>query len=921
MSARQACAKQRRNGKVGTGKSLAFGFIFLIFIGFSISSAARGEEQVYDIDLPAQPLVESLNSLSEQTGVPVFFPYDLAKNRRAKAVKGRYTLSTALDLMLEDTGLSGGLSNKGVMTISRAESSAPEPGKPDHKGETMQVKTGLLSKLTAFVVSAFAAVQGVPAQGTQSVGAIEEVVVTAQKRAESIQDVPITMDAFSGQRLREQSVKKVDDIVKMAPGLSLNFNNESNSSISIRGIGTDNFHGNVNRAVGIYYDEAFMATPYSGALGVFDLERVEVLRGPQNTLFGRNTTGGAVRYISRKPVPGEPVGGYGQATYGRFDQMDLEGAVSVPLGDDAAARLSLQTVNRDGPFTNLAPGRVGEELGTVERHSGRAQVVWDVTSDTSVHLNLQVGFNRGDNLGTKARGTRDPADPIGSFCPELATSWNFEATNSCVDINGDNPSDADDWNELYNVSANRADIDIYGGAFTIDHNFGWAEISSVTTYYETEVQIVNELSGMRELQFVPQQDTTFKDFSQELRLKSPDDRSLRWLLGAFYFREDMLQGTQVRRNVGGVAGAPVTPFNVLDQKDEDFSVYGQMDADFTDKLTVTAGLRYTHNKKSADSQFGVALTPEALVPNITFIDRDLVLTNTAGDNTPPPPFRLPLLQPRQKIDEFGLRLGFNYRVNDNFMYYANYSRGFKSGGFDTRALAALFGDATTPVKEEILDAWEGGFKSDLFNRTVRFNASAFIYKWKDQQVFATINSIPGFFNLPKSESKGVEASVSWTPQEDWLIQLAGSYLDTEITDIGSVQGIDQGVPLRNTPEFSFNGLVSKDFVIGDNILNVQAAVRYVDEQFDTLSIGDRFLTTRDDQFYLDVRAAYTFGPGDRYQLAAFGENLTSEKHCYDRNVQDNPLVLPAPGATVASTVPCKPNVGRAVWGVSASVNF
>jgi iron complex outermembrane receptor protein len=780
-------------------------------------------------------------------------------------------------------------------------------------GEKMKTNKGIFAKIASILVTAAAAIQAGPAtaQGGGATGNIEEVIVTAQKREQSIQDVPITMEAFTGQQLREQRVKKVDDIIKMAPGLSLNFNNETNSGISIRGVGTDNFHGNVNRAVGIYYDEAYMATPYSGALGVYDLERVEILRGPQNTLFGRNTTGGAIRYITRKPVPGAPLNGYASGTYGRFNEIDFEGAVSVPLGSTAAARIALQTVNRDGPFKNLAPYRVGEELGTIERHSGRAQIVWNPGDKTSVLASFQVGINRGDNLGTKARGMRDPADPT-QFCPELATSADFMHTNSCVDINGDNPS-TNSWNTLYNVSSNRAYVDVYGGVLNISHDFDWAQITSVTTYYRTKVKIVNELAGMEKLQFIPQQDSTFKDFSQELRFKSPDDQQLRWLFGVFYYREDMLQGTNVRRDANGAAnpGGEVTAFNILDQKDEDFSGYGQFDVDFTDKLTVTAGMRYTYNRKSADSQFGVAASPTAVFPPGLFIDRKFVLDNAF--------LMLPLLKPKQKLNAFGFRAGFKYNINSDMMLYANFSRGFKAGGFDTRALAAFSGTAGNPVKPEYLNAWEGGLKSELLGNTVRLNLAGFYYLWKDQQVFATINSFPGFYNIPESFSRGMEATLQWRPREDWLLQLAGAYNNTEVTDVGTIAGIDKGVPLRNAPQFSFNGSVSKDFNVVYGTLNLRTDFRYVGKQYDTLQFVDRYLTTRKSQFYLDLRAAYSFGPEDRYQVSAYGENLTSEKVCYDRNIQDSPVVITA--SPVASTVPCKPNIGRPLYGISATVNF
>jgi iron complex outermembrane receptor protein len=888
---------------------------WLLFLAMSLfTTVSLAAERVYNFHIPRTDAGSGLNMLARQSDTPLLFLNERVRDKQTNRVEGRYTVREALDILLKDTGIRGTINKNGVLTIA-----ADDPG-ANHGGVKMKKERGFFAKIAALLVAASSAITAGPATA-QDTGSnrLEEVIVTAQKRAQSIQDVPIAMQAFSGQQLREDAVKKVDDIIKMAPGLSLNYNNVSNSGITIRGVGTDNFHGNVNRAVGIYYDEAFMSTPYSGALGVFDLDRVEILRGPQNTLFGRNTTGGAIRYITKKPVPGEPLSGYASGTYGRYDEVDFEGAVSVPMGKNAAARIALQTVNRDGPFKNLAPGRVGERLGTVERNSGRVQVAWNPTGDTSVLASFQFGINRGDNLGTKARGMRDPADPT-QFCPQLATSADFMHTNSCVDINGHNPS-TKSWNTLYNVSSNRGYIDIYGGALSIKHSMDWGEVTSETTYYETKVKIVNELAGMDQLQFVPQQDSTFKDFSQEVRLKSPDNQPLRWLAGVYYFHEDMLQGTQVRRDANGAInpGGEVTAFNILDQKDEDISVYGRLDFDVTNKLTLTGGLRYTNNRKSADSLFGVASTPISVYPAILFMSRKIVLNNTAGSTGPPPPFRLPLLKPKQTLNEIGAHAGVTYHFTPDIMGYASYSRGFKSGGFDTRALAAFSGTAGTPVLPEILNAWEVGFKSNLENDTVRLNAAGYYYLWNDQQVFATINSVPGFFNIPESVSRGVEASVQWRPREDWLLQFSGSYDNTKVTDVGTIQGIDKGVPLRNAPEYSFNGMLSKDFDVMGGDLNLRSNFRYVGKQYDTLQFSDRFLTTRKAQFYVDARAAYNFGPQRQYQIAVYGENLTSEKQCYDRNIQDSPVIITA--SPVASTVPCKPNIGHPLYGITASVNF
>ena len=211
---------------------------------------------------------------------------------------------------------------------------------------------------------------GALAQGTL----LEEVIVTAQKREESLQDVPIAISALTGDQLNELGVATPNDLMNVFPNLILKPGSALNTGFSIRGVGTDNFHVTAQQAVGQYLDEVSLISPIIGSFGLFDMERVEVLRGPQNTLFGRNTTGGAVSMISRKPEVGGELNGYGRVNGGNEGRIDFEGAVGVPLGERAAARLAVQTKNRGAIYNNLLNG---EDTGEEERHSGRAQLAFE----------------------------------------------------------------------------------------------------------------------------------------------------------------------------------------------------------------------------------------------------------------------------------------------------------------------------------------------------------------------------------------------------------------------------------------------------------------------------------------------------------------------------------------------------------------
>lgn len=764
-----------------------------------------------------------------------------------------------------------------------------------------------------------------------------EILVTAQRRVQSIQDVPIALQAYGQEELRRRGVIQADDIIRLAPNLSLNESNSINTSITIRGVGTNNFHGNVNRAVGIYQDDVYLATTYTGVLGVYDLDRVEVLRGPQSTLLGRNTTGGAVRYLSNKPKPGDPLSGYLDVTYGSYNRADAEGALGGSLTDTLATRGAFQIERRDGLFTNVAPGREGEQLGRRERYSGRLQFVWQPAPGTDILLNGHFGLNRGNDVGVKARGLRNPANPT-QACPDVATSGNFERGNDCVTITGFNPSTSN-YDQIYNTTSARSNVDVGGGFIKLDQELGFATLTAIGSYDQTGVQLADDFAGFNTFQFQTQQDSTFKDYAAEIRLTSPQRYGFRWIAGAGYFHEDLVQGTIVRRDNGGALqpGGETISFNILNQKDEDLSVYGQGDFDLTHRLTVTAGLRFTNNSKSATSRFGVANSPASQIPVNTFISRDiaLALTNGAPETCPPgpvvvgpdgrvtggpPPCLLPLLNPRQEINRLSARAAISYKFSDAILGYASYSRGFKAGGFDTRALAAFSGGGRNPVAPETLNAYEAGVKSDVLGRLLRLNAAVFYYDLQGLQTFAVQNGTPAFINIPKSRLIGLELTADVNPGGGWHLHGDFGWLDTKITDSGGIAGLDKGHVLPNSPRTSANAVIAREFRLNDGSrFNLQGAVRYVARSIDSLRFRDDFLLTKNAQFYLDLRAAYQFGRDNRYELAVFGDNLTSQKVCADIDINDNPL-QPSP-SDLTSTVACTPSDGRALFGGSFKVRL
>lgn len=830
---------------------------------------------------------------------------------------------------------------------------------------------------------------------------VDEIVVTAQKRSQSAQDVPISISALDGEGLRDRGVADASDIVGQFPNVGTSANNAVNTNFNIRGIATDNFQGNVNRSVGVYIDDVTQAHAFTGVYGVFDTERVEVLRGPQNTLNGRNTTGGAINFISVKPEAGGEFNGYGQFTYGRFNQVIAEGAIGGGLGDNAGFRIAGQVQFRDGPFTNIAPGREGEELGETEKYSARAQLLWTPSGRTEVLTQFRVGFDRGTGIGNLVNGVLDPNQDLSlaavnqgppgfdnvplALCDQIETAGDFASGNPspCVTIFGNTGSD--NFREVRNVSSAQKDVDVIGGTIRIDHDFGGATLTSITAYDHVELNLADETLGTERLQFLPFQDSTHDAFQQEIRLVSADDQPFRWIVGGYFFREELEQSVAVRQDQNPLNTAPpptfgqlITPFNILDQVDRDISAFAQADWDITDRLTLSGGLRYTNNRKTADSFFGIILTPivdstvvgprGALgslsgIPLAEFIGVDFILNTlesyagALGTPLPaigmgPPPFIAanfsdgdffgvpPSVTPAgtgallQDIDRITGDATIQYDITDSANVFFRYARGFKSGAFDTRALAALQGaGANAPVGPETLNAYEIGLKSNPSDK-LQFNASAFYYDQKDLQVFSVGPLGPQFLNVPSSRVIGIEADAIWAPTPTTTIRAAAGWLDTEVTDDGGLAGVDEGHELRNAPSLSANLIGSQDFDLGGNRANLQVAFRYIGEQADSLNFNEDILATKPVQTYVDIRASYYFGDEEQYFVAAFGKNLTGEEFCGDLGSVSQPiesvggLANAINGGTIFADNPtgqsnnCQPgNEGTPLWGVSIGGSF
>ena len=761
--------------------------------------------------------------------------------------------------------------------------------------------------------------------GAQSV--LEEVVVTAQKRAESLQDVPIAINAMTGDDLDRMGVLTAEQVLKLVPNAGTIPQGGAKQNFFIRGVGTADFHLNVVGAVGVFLDDVSLNSPFSVSFNTFDMERVEVLRGPQNTLFGRNTTGGAVNYISRKPSVEEGVNGYVRGGLGSHTQLDLEGAVGFPLGDKAALRFAAVSNTRDGPFNNLTRG---EEAGERDRQAARAQLLMLPSDTVELLLNVKGGTAGGDPNPFKDVGTLDPNvqflpppgpddDPVPVPCPVPADDIIPQNNPNCADASGF-VHQFEGWEDTFGGTQHQEDLDVFGASFRAIWDAGPFTLTSITAFDSLEIEYHEDSDGAPNVIFQFYQDGEYDQFSQELRLTSPDGERLRWIAGLYYFSEDADYTTVVRRTPAPPAPSGPDMFNIVpntivSQDNEAISAFGQLDFDIRDDLTITAGYRWTNETKQGTNAVSVrCVGPNGgppfcpSLPDNAHLGADLIPTLPA------------LFEPPVEIldgdwNEWGARLAIDYQISEEAILYGSISRGFKGGGFSIAALQALLGLASQDVEPEVLWAYEVGVKSDWLGGAVRLNASAFFYDWEDYQSFqplivpGTGTAVPQLLNVPKSELIGTEVELTFVPGEGWYVQTGLGLLASEITDAGLIAGVEAGNELPNTPQVTFNGLVRKEIDADAGVWALQTDFRYRDDV--TYDLANAPNLSQEGFWNLNARVSYTFGSNEQYDVSLWGENLTEEEYCVG--------MTSLAGLSEANI--CLPSLSEATFGLTGTVQF
>lgn len=732
-----------------------------------------------------------------------------------------------------------------------------------------------------------------------SIAQIEEVIVTAQKREESIQNIPIAINALTGDMLDEMNIFDTDDIESVFVNLSTKDSSAANSGFAIRGVGTDSFHISGQQSVGTYIDNVYSVSPFVSTIGLYDMERIEVLRGPQNTLYGRNTTGGAVNFHSHKAEVGAGLNGYGRFRAGNGGLLNFESAIGADLGENMAGRIAVMTNNFDGVWTYR---NTGEDAGAADKFGVRASLVWDIDNDTSLRLIYSHGEADGDDQIYRNDGplSGDGTSP----CPTFNTlTSNLQGSNNCAVaitppqaladptlaalfgagalVPNPNPgppllfSPGLPEGEAWDVDGAGYDIEYDNINFYITHDFGEMQFDSITSYSISKLlqYATYDLTG-----FGSAQQGDWEVWQQELRLTSTGDGPLRWLAGFYYTTQQSQEDTWA---VVAIAG--VTNSILIDSDYDAWSIYGQLDYEIIDNVTLTGGLRYTDDSLEASRYDKWLCAPGSIpfsVANGQTFNREFRFANCTDISA-----SLATRSPKQELSEIGWKVGVNWVAFDDLMLYASVSRGFKGGAYDNRAL----GFGTNPIDPEFLTAYEIGMKSSFLDHKIQLNLSAYFYIWEDLQLFEVVASVPSLTNIPETELKGFEAELKWTPVDNLYIQAALGLSDNEITDAAGVPAgstAAEGKEITSAPDVTANVMAAYTIPMAMGELTLMTTYRHVGKYF--LDLDNLPRSREQSRDYVNLRGTFAFGSELQHSISVWGNNLTGELGC--NTLQNGPGV-------------------------------
>ena len=652
---------------------------------------------------------------------------------------------------------------------------------------------------------------------------LNDIIVTAQRKAERLQDVGISVTALSSDQLKQMDVNNATDLVRSVPSLKLNAFSSSAVVWNIRGVSQNDYGDQQEPPVAVYQDDSYSSSINTASFPTFDLARVEVLRGPQGTLFGRNATGGAIQFISNKPT--KEFESYGSVTIGSFNERIYEGAVSGPLLDNLQFRLAGIKDDDDGYITDVSPGE--GNFGAARHYALRGMLAWQPLDETNVGLTLRYMRAPHERTGgaygfqpacpnAQLQGAIEGPNQACAFWGNLpGTDGNNYRNDGITPSRGGNP-----WTTAATGSPTlgplQSDRRIWDSALRVDSKIGGYDLVSITDYQYWHKNYLEDDDSS------PQQDSNFyidnqvSQISQELRVSHT--------IG----NHDLTAGVFGMHIIGHyVGGFPIyfigyVPAVRYSEDTKSYAGFAQDEWKFADEFKLTAGLRYWHDERVA-SYYGAA--PASALdgqPPVTIIFNTNEVFPGGSSLTP--------ADADKNYSGVTARLELDYKPSENVLYYASYNRGGKSGGF-TFSTGTPFAPGQAaflngiPYRPEVLTDYELGAKVTLSDTTA-VNASAYHYDYHDYQAFAQVGTTQTIVNL-HAVANGLEIELRSRPVAGLTLQLGTSFEQSRVYNIllpDYVTIVNHDLP--QAPHFSGNASAVYDFPVATGTGSIGTDLSY-----------------------------------------------------------------------------------------------
>lgn len=695
---------------------------------------------------------------------------------------------------------------------------------------------------------------------------IEEIIVTAQKREQNMQDIGIAVSAFNADQIRDLGIKSADEIGSSISGVQVyNFRGKGAPSFVVRGIGTQDFAPNSSPTAAVYLDEVYLGSNVISGFQVFDVDRVEVLKGPQGTLFGRNTTGGAVSYTTKRPT--SETEAYLDLGIENYDTVSADFAAGGGLTQEINYRLAGRYSDQsEGYYTNNwsedmnpfpnSPRYFNPQsnIGKDKNWALRMLLDYEISDTVQALLNIHGGSRDADTLPVTPIGFTQIPGAAGT-CQATATGGAVSDPRFCGDSFGYSDTDGD----VYTVSndfVGSTEEDNIGTSLNIVAELDAFTLTSITAFEQVGKTSFADNDGAPWLELNQIRDIDYDQISQEVRLSRVAD-SLMWMIGLYGSKDNVDQ--VFCGDLNPLIGLGTECRLDFEQTTDTYAIYGHSEYSFSDKWKLTAGLRYTQEKRDFYSKSTIT------IPGVGEI---IVNFGTTPEDQA-------LIDESKSWSNVSGKLAMDYQLSDDVLMYLSYSRGFKSGGFDGDF--AFIRKQLEPYDQEIVSSYEFGWKTMLAQNSLRFNGAVFYYDYQDPQVRVQQVSDANLpynqlINLKNGKVKGLEMELLWKPTDQLDIMASMALIDTKLESPD--QPIYDGNQLPMAAKESATLLVKYEWPLADAFsMSIQLDGKY-NGNYDLTASNLPYLE-QDSYFLTNARITLFKNNGD-YEIALWGKNLSDE---------------------------------------------